>query len=107
MVNIPILKSEVPKDIFTIRDQSLSVHGGKLFNSLPQDIRDCKGSKETFKVKLDTFLLDIPDNPALLGMFPDPVCRTSCNNSNSIPDWIRHLKMTHRRKILPDNNGLN
>ena len=107
MVNIPILKSEVPKGIVTLRDQSLSVHGGKLYNSLPQGIRDFRGSKETFKLKLDTFLSDIPDNPVLPGMYPDPICRNSCKNSNTIPDWIRHLKMTHRRKILPNDIGLN
>ena len=33
LVDIPVLNSYVPNSVKTIRDQSLTVHGGKLFNS--------------------------------------------------------------------------
>ena len=88
----------------TIRDQSLTVHGGKLFNSLPFELRNCKDSKETFKSKLDQFLEKLPDKPESQGMYPDPTCRITCGKSNSIIDWIRHLNLTDRRAHLSEED---
>ena len=79
-----------------MRDQSLIVHGGKIFNLLPYEIRNWSGSKELFKLKLDTFLARIPDQPASPGLIPAPVNSITCKNSNALYDWIFHLKLTDR-----------
>ena len=80
-----------------MRDQSLIVHGGRIFNMLPREIRDHMGTKDTFKSLLDGFLMNIPDQPACDGLLPEPVDRISCKNSNSLYDWIMHLKLTDRK----------
>ena len=94
---------DIPKSTYkhsplaqNMRDQSLIVHGGKIFNILPYDIRNCFGSKDLFKEKLDTFLSLIPDQPASPGLTPAPMNVISCKNSNSLYDWIFHLKLTDR-----------
>ena len=71
-----------------MRDQSLVVHGGNIFNLLPVSLRDWSGTKESFKEKLDLFLTDIPDLPLTPGLTPDPINRLSCKNSNSLFNWI-------------------
>ena len=54
----------ITRVISSIRDSSLVVHGAKLFNRMPQDIRDCTGcSVDAFKNKLDKYMDTIPDNP--------------------------------------------
>ena len=54
--------------IKTIRDNFLSVKGPRLFNTLPQTIRNIKGtSLSVFKRNLDDFLKRIPDEPSLPG----------------------------------------
>ena len=97
MVKIPVLNSKVPAQVKTLRNQSLTYHGGNLFNALPHYIREWKGSKDSFKVILDEFLNQIPDNPVTPGLVPAPICRITCKNSNSIIAWIRHLGLTNRR----------
>jgi hypothetical protein len=53
----------------TIQYNSFSFRAGRLFNSLPQEIRDLKGtSVDCFKRKLDGYLKILPDEPPLLGM---------------------------------------
>ena len=74
MVQIPFLHSEVPKSMKSLTDQSLTVHGGSLFNALPQEIRDWNRRKDTFISKPDEFLILIPENPVLPGMYLEPVC---------------------------------
>ena len=106
MIEIPILNSKVPEYVKTLRDQSLTVHGGRLFNCLPYEIRGWTGSKETFKTMLDNFLSDIPDNPVSPGLIPTPVCRTNCRNSNSILAWARFLNTGGRRPIPVDPNEI-
>ena len=79
-----------------MRDQSLIVHGGRIFNILPSALRNFTGTKETFKTKLDNFMTKIPDQPACPGLTPAPIDPITCNNSNSLYEWIRHLKLSDR-----------
>ena len=97
------INSKIPKSALSLRDQSLAVHGGKLYNLLPRDIRDFEGSKEGFKNILDTFLKDIPDQPLCTGLYPTPVSSSSNRNSNSLIDWIVYLNIRDRRKIRTED----
>ena len=52
----------------TIRENSFSVQGPKLFNCLPKSIRDLSGvSVDSFKQHLDKLLTHIPDRPGVPG----------------------------------------
>ena len=42
---------------------SVRYGGMKIFNSLPEELKIFKGTKETFKSKLDQYLSIIPDRP--------------------------------------------
>ena len=89
MVNIPVLNSKVKSSVKTLREQSLLVHGERMFNL---KLRNFIGPKEGRK-----FLAKIPDQPHGPGLYPEPISRITCNNSNSITDWIYYLKLTDRR----------
>ena len=74
-----------------IRDQSLIIRGGRIFNVLPHVIRNSTNiSLDVFKSRLDVFLQQIPDNPSIPGMYPAP-------GSNDIVDWIHYLHLGDRR----------
>ena len=62
--NIPRYVS-TPGRIQTLKEGSFMVHGPRLFNEIPRDLREFEGSPETFKAKLDVFLKTVPDKPAL------------------------------------------
>ena len=101
IVKIPTIKSSYSIKAKNMREQSLGVHGGKLFNSLPVDIRNCTESLDVFKKILDTLLKDIPDKPVCSGVFPDLIDPSTCKNSNSIIHWVLYLKLANRRPALP------
>ena len=73
MVTIPSIKSKHCTTVRNMRQSSLSVHGGGIFNMLPAYIRNFIGTLEEFKNVLDTFLECISDTPAITGMYPEPV----------------------------------
>ena len=54
-----------PGRIQTLKEGSFMVHGPRLFNEIPRDLREFEGSPETFKARLDVFLKTVPDKPAL------------------------------------------
>ena len=97
MITIPKSKSNYSAIAKNMRDQSISVHGGRIFNLLPHDIRNWSGTKDGFKEKLDMFLSVIPDQPKTQDLNPIPVNRLSCRNSNSLFDWILFLNISDRR----------
>ena len=79
---IPPLKPHVPAKVRSARERSLSVHGAKLFNLLPQHLRDeNSGSFELFKNHLDHFLSTVPDQPTVSGL-------VRAASSNSLVDQI-------------------
>ena len=104
MVNIPVLNSKVKASVKTLREQSLLVYGGRMFNLLPVKMRNFIGPKEEFKIMLDKFLEGIPDQPLGPGLYPEPISRITCSNSNSVTDWIYHLNLMDRRPDLSDDS---
>jgi hypothetical protein len=62
---VPSFNARAAGSVRTRHEQSFSVMGPKLFNSLPKDLREFSGSPEVFKTKLDRFLLTVPDRPPL------------------------------------------
>ena len=99
MITISKVNSKITKSALTLRDQSLSVHGGKLYNLLPREIRDFDRPKDGFKVLLDSFLKDIPDQPLCTGLYTAPTSSSNNRNSNSLIDLIKYLNMRGRRKM--------
>ena len=65
-VNIPPILKGTKAKFQTLRDSFFTVSAPQLFNSLPQSIRD-EEVYETFKSKLTTYLLNIPDHPPISG----------------------------------------
>ena len=84
---IPKLNSRLcSAKINTIRENSFSIQGPKLFNCLPVKIRNVTGvSVETFKHHLDKLLTNIPDQPGVPGYAGSRAAAT-----NSITDQIRY-----------------
>ena len=77
---VPSVKVSAPARIQNIRFNSLSINGPRIFNSLPQNIRDISEcSPEAFKRALDRYLRSVPDEPRVKNM--TPYCS---RNSNSI-----------------------
>ena len=69
----------------TICECSLAVNGPRLFNCIPKDLREFRGSPDAFKGRLDKFLQGIPDKPVLVGQ-PQSV---NCNSVNSRVNELR------------------
>ena len=77
--DIPFGNKNIPRHIQKVRDGSLLVHGAKLFNVLPKDLRNCSTcSLPEFKSKLDGFLSQIPDEPIVHGYNQS---HSACSNS--------------------------
>ena len=58
-----------PAQVRRARECSLAVKGAKIFNLLPNHIRNTNSEHvELFKCKLDTFLSEIPDQPTVAGL---------------------------------------
>ena len=100
VIIIPGIMSQSSTLAKRMREQSLTVQGGKLFNSLPVSLRNCTVSLEIFKQNLDIFLQQIPDRPITPSLTPSAMDQTSCKPSNSIIHWISSLRLTHRRPAL-------
>jgi ribonuclease P/MRP protein subunit RPP40 len=74
--------------IRTLREKSFFGEAPKLFNSLPQWIRETDVTLNCFKGRLDALLLMCDDNPRSQGQ--SPLARDSAGRpSNSIKDWIK------------------
>ena len=65
------INANTPSQIRRATEASLAVKGAKLFNLLPQYIRNMNASNPAevllFKNKLDTFLGKVPDQPTIPG----------------------------------------
>ena len=80
--------------IKTKLQNSILHQGVKVFNSLPQHIRDIPADLPTFKKELDNFLKTLPDQPAIPGFVPGSKDLWG-KPSNSIIDWIRTEKLSY------------
>ena len=70
------------------RESSLSVKGVKLFNLMPQYLRDMDSNDtHMFKTNLDAFLSGIPDQPTVSGLI-------RAAKSNSILDQLPNIMTT-------------
>ena len=98
MIHIRKYKSDTPAVAINMIEQSLAVNGGKLFNMMPDSIRGYVGSIDGFKILLDEYLCKIPDQPLCAELYPEPICKETCKNSNSLLDWVPFLRIRERRK---------
>ena len=60
----PVTRTATAK-IKRLQEDSLPVLGARLFNCLPRETRGYNGSLESLKVKVDSYLRTVPDNPTL------------------------------------------
>ena len=98
MCEIPKISKKATHRVKTLREQSFQVHGPRLFNSLPKDIRNITGCKiSVFKDKLDNFLTQIPDQPMIGNLVPTPINQDTGRHSNSLIEQIRDFQLRTRR----------
>ena len=86
--------------IRTLRENSFQVHGPKLYNSLPIQIRNItKCSVNDFKTLLDRVLSQVPDEPNISGTQYTPrACDLFTGKpSNSVIDQIRGIEFRKNR----------
>ena len=61
---VPPISSSASSRISTLREASFAVHGSRLFNTLPQHLRNMTNVElPEFKKELDKFLATVPDEP--------------------------------------------
>jgi hypothetical protein len=53
-------------------------------------------SVETWKLHLDKFLELVPDQPIQPGYVAEPCNSVTAKSSNSLPDWVNHLRRKDR-----------
>ena len=76
------LKPNASARVKNARERFITVHGAKLFNLLPYNLRnENSGDYTLFKNNLDVFLTTIPDQPTVAGMGRSA-------SSNSLVDQI-------------------
>ena len=97
---------EIPKfgKYFTQeRKQSFNFAGPSLFNTLPLYLRKEIMDSKSWKILLDKFLEQIPDNPITLKITSGRCEVHTSKPTNSLTKWIPHLGLLGRRKHLsPD-----
>ena len=79
---VPRVLGSAPSSVQRIRYNSLPIKGPRIFNSLPQSVRnitDC--DVDTFKTQLDRYLALVPDEPLIPGY-----TRYRSSHSNSLLD---------------------
>lgn len=95
ILRVPALKRATCKTK-TISDGTIQVTGPKLFNSLPDSLRNISVcSPDIFKMCLDSFLSLIPDEPKLDQLIPHAINQITGKHSNCLIDMI-----THNRNIV-------
>ena len=78
----PPYKHSAPAKVRSAREKSLGVHGARIFNLLPQYLRDeNSGDYALFKNHLDLYLQTVPDQPSTPGL-------SRAAASNSLVDQI-------------------
>ena len=75
---IPTLKTSCTLRNQSLYDHSFAVIGPRLWNTIPSDLHS-KADPNSFKTKLTSYLLTIPDMP--------PVSGYCCSNNNSLLEW--------------------
>ena len=86
LCRVPPANNRAMVRLQTLREASLPVAGPRLFNCLPQEIRNYEGTLDGFKGRLDAFLSTLPDTPRL------PAYHQQAQ-SNSIMRQIEQLRL--------------
>ena len=69
-----------PTKVKKARERTLGVHGARLFNLLPKNLRnENSGDFPLFKNNLDIFLATIPDQPTTSGLVRAAVTNSLCD----------------------------
>ena len=76
-----------------LRRQSFQVAGPKLWNCLPKNVRNFRGTQIDFKETLDRFLSKVPDEPKADGLIPGAVDELSGKQTNTL------IYQVARRKV--------
>ena len=98
MCRIPNISTHSKKSVQSIREQSFQINGLQLFNLIPKSIRNMtRCGIEDFKMKLDKFLENVPDEPNVRGLVHG-ACTADAKPSNSILDQGKVVqKRSHGR----------
>ena len=91
------LPPRAPTRVETIHSNYLTTKGPTLFNALPREIREARGSPDAFKKRLDKFLQRLPDEPKLNGY-------QIAANSNRITDQLA-LQRAHGHFSYAEDGG--
>ena len=89
LCHIPRLNRGSTQRVATLRENSLSIRGPRLFNCLPKNTRAHVGCIESFKTMLDQFLSTVPDKPCLAHYY-----QSAANNS-----LIRQLEQQQAERL--------
>ena len=99
--SIPKLVNTSSSKIKTLRENCFQVHGPRLFNCLPIQLRNLtRCTVDEFKAQLDKVLSMVPDEPEVSGCQYTP---RACDQftgkpSNSLIDQIRSIDFKKKRK---------
>ena len=91
---MPTLKGK--QAVKSLRDQSFQVKGPQLFNSLPAFLKKItKVSVDDFKMRLDKYLEQNPDEPNVDGLVSAACNPFTASPSNSLLDQPRAASRQH------------
>ena len=91
------LKSKITS-VNTLRDNFFSHNAPKLYNLVPKSIKSSKNIA-SFKRKLDSFLIKIPDFPPIPGY--------TCANSNSLTEWVANIQQVKVQMVREESDAQN
>ena len=95
---VPHISAQAPYRVQQIRNSSFAVHGPRLFNSLPHDVRNFSdGTVDALKARLDKWLSRVPDQPLIPGYTNERRI-----DSNSLVDWATHLALNQEEDRAPN-----
>ena len=89
---VPPLINYAPLFVRRLKEDSFAVRGPRLFNVIPSELRNFTGTADTFKRKLDLFLKDIPDRPALPNYFQS-------SSGNSVVEQVTAMRVAGNFQI--------
>ena len=90
LCKVPSISPTAPVSIKNIRFSTLPLKGPRLFNALPQNLRNLTRCKtDQFKHELDKYISKIPDEPLIPGL-----TKFRRIDTNSVIDWITYLHLS-------------
>ena len=100
--HIPRISATSSARIQSIRRASFGINGPRIFNSLPQYVRDTTNcDKNVFKARLDHYLQQVPDQSLIPGYTAYRHC-----DSNSLIDWSRNAQLKMQLEEPPSEDTL-